>query len=334
MIDFRAVAFVVLTQEEVERLLPMPECIDLMAETLTGLERGEFHLPLRVIAGSPGVENVLGLMPAYRSEPEACWGLKVIALVPGNPVRGLDTHQGAVVLFDGETGEVRAVMNASAITAIRTAAVSGVATRLLAREDASRLAIIGAGVQARKHLEAIAVVRRLEWARVTSARPEHAQDFAAEAATRYPFPVEAAASAEEALRGADIVVTATSSAQPVLRHEWLAEGAHVNAVGACFPTARELDTTTVAAASLFVDRRESALNEAGDVLIPIREGAIGPDHVRAELGEVLAGKAPGRTSPDELTVFESLGIAVEDLASAQFLLRRARETGAGVTVEF
>lgn len=327
-------AFVVLTQEHVERLLTMPECIDLMAETLTGLEHGDFHLPLRVIARPPSVENLLGLMPAYRSEPEACWGLKVIALVPGNPARGLDTHQGAVVLFDGETGQVRAVMNASAITAIRTAAVSGVATRLLAREDASRLAIIGAGVQARKHLEAMAAVLDLESARVYSLRPLHAQTLAAEASARYAFPVEVAASAEEALRGADVVVTATTSAEPVLRREWLAVGAHVNAVGSCFPTARELDTATVAAASLFVDRRESALNEAGDVLIPIQEGAIGPEHVRGELGEVLVGKIAGRTAPDELTVFESLGIAVEDLASAQFLLHRAAETGVGLTVEF
>jgi ornithine cyclodeaminase len=238
------------------------------------------------------------------------------------------------VLFDGETGQVRAVMNASAITAIRTAAVSGVATRLLAREDASRLAIIGAGVQARKHLEAMAAVLDLESARVYSVRPPHAQTLAAEAAARYAFPVEAVASAEEALRGADVVVTATTSVEPVLRREWLAAGAHVNAVGACFPTARELDTATVAAAAFFVDRRESALNEAGDLLIPIQEGAIGPEHIRGELGEVLVGKIAGRTAPDELTVFESQGIAVEDLASAQFLLRRAAQTGAGVRVEF
>ncbi len=327
-------AFIVLTHEEVDGLLTMPECIDLMAETLAGLARGEFHLPLRMVVRPPSTENLFGLMPTHRSGPEGGWGLKVVAISPGNPARGLDTHQGAVMLFDGETGEVQAVMNAAAVTAIRTAAVSGVATRLLARKDASRLAIIGAGVQARKHLEAMACVRELESARVYSSSPERARSFAEAAADRYPFPVEAAASAEEALRGADIVVTATSSSEPVLRREWLAPGAHVNAVGACFPTARELDTQTVRAAALFVDRRESALNEAGDVVIPIREGAIGPDHIRAELGEVLTGAAPGRTSPGELTVFESLGIAVEDLASAQFLLRKAEETGAGVRVEF
>ena len=327
-------AFTVLTHEEVDDLLTLPECIDLMAETLAGLARGEFHLPLRMVVRPPSTENLFGLMPTHRSGPEGGWGLKVVAISPGNPARGLDTHQGAVMLFDGETGEVRAVMNAAAVTAIRTAAVSGVATRILAREDARRLAIIGAGVQARKHLEAMANVRELESARVYSLRREAAGAFVEEAAARYPFPVEAVSSAEEALRGAGIVVTATSSSEPVLRRDWLAPGAHLNAVGSCFPTARELDTATVADSTLFVDRRESALNEAGDVLIPIQEGAIGPDHIRAELGEVLTGAAPGRTSPDELTVFESLGIAVEDLASARFLLRKAEETGAGVKVEF
>jgi len=327
-------AFIVLTHEEVEDLLTMPECIDLMAETLAGLARGEYHLPLRMVVRPPATENFFGLMPAHRSGPEGGWGLKVVAISPGNPARGLDTHQGAVMLFDGDTGEVRAVMNAAAVTAIRTAAVSGAATRLLAREDAGRLAIIGAGVQARKHLEAMACVRKLESARIYSRRPEGARAVAEEAAGRYGFTVEASVSAEEALRGADIVITATSASEPVLRREWLTSGAHVNAVGACFPTARELDTATVVDSALFVDRRESALNEAGDVVIPIREGAIGPDHIRAELGEVLIGTAPGRTSPAELTVFESLGLAVEDLASAQFLLERAEETGTGTRVEF
>ena len=327
-------AFVVLTHGEVERLLTMRECIDVMAGALSALQRGELHLPLRMVVRPPATENLLGLMPAHRGGSDPAWGLKVVAISPENPARGLDMHQGAVVLLDGETGEVRAVMNASAVTAVRTAAVSGVATRVLARDDARVCAIVGAGVQARTHLEAMAVVRPLELARVYSRRPEGARAFAEEAAGRYPFPVEAAASAEEAVRGADIVVTATSSAEPVLRRDWLTEGAHVNAVGACFPTARELDTATVADAALFVDRRESALNEAGDIVIPLQEGMIGGDHIRGELGEVLTGAAAGRTSPGELTVFESLGIAAEDLAAAQFVLRRAQETGTGITVEF
>ena len=327
-------AFVVLTHEDVEQLLPMPECIELMAETLAALARGELHLPLRSIVRPPGTENILGLMPTHRGGDQPAWGLKVVAVSPGNPARGLDMHQGAVMLFDGETGELRAVMNASAITAIRTAAVSGLATRLLAREDARTCAILGAGVQAEKHLEAMAAARPVAEVRIHSRTLARAEALAREARERFGLAAEACATAKEAVRGADVVCTTTSSAEPVLRRYWLAPGAHVNAVGSCFPTTRELDTATVRDAALFVDRRESALSEAGDVLIPIQEGAIGPEHVRAELGEVVTGAVPGRTSPDELTVFESLGIAVEDVASAQFLLRRAAETGVGVTVEF
>jgi ornithine cyclodeaminase len=270
-------------------------------------------------------------MPAHRAGAEPAFGLKAVCVMPGNPARGLDAHQGVVLLSDGETGEVRAVVNASAITAIRTAAVSAVATRLLAREDASELAILGAGVQARSHLKAMAVVRTFEKARIWSRTAEHAQALAGE--TDAPFPVEAAASAEDAVRGADVVCTTTTSREPILRRAWLRVGAHVNAVGSSIPTTRELDTETVAAAALFVDRRESTLNEAGDFLFAQREGAIGPGHIRAELGELLAGTAAGRTSADELTVFKSLGLAVEDLAAAEHLYRRAQDTGAGTEVD-
>jgi ornithine cyclodeaminase len=219
-------------------------------------------------------------------------------------------------------------MNASAITAIRTAAVSAVATSLLAREDASELAIIGSGAQGRSHIEAMRAVRQWERIRIASRTLAHSQALAEETGA------EAVESVEEAVRGADVVVTATNSSEPVLRHEWLKPGAHVNAVGSSVPTARELDTATMVAGSLFVDRRESTVNEAGDYLFPFKEGAIGPDHVRAEIGEILIGKHPGRTAPDELTVFKSLGLAVEDLAAAEYVVRRAQETGTGTTVEF
>ena len=327
-------AFVVLTQEEVERLLPMEECIAVMTDALAALARGELHQPLRMVVRPPGAESFLGLMPAHRAGGELAYGLKAICVVPDNPTRGLDAHQGAVVLFDGETGEIRAILNASAVTAIRTAAVSGVATRLLAREDARELAILGAGVQARSHLEAMQLVREFERARIWSRTFEHARLLAEEAQPRTPFPLEPVTSAEAAVRAADVVVTATSSPEPVVERPWLARGAHVNAVGASVPTARELDTATIASASLFVDRRESALNESGEVLVALREGAITPEHIQAELGELLAGTRPARRSPEELTVFKSLGLAVEDLAAAEHVLRRARETRTGVTVAF
>jgi len=321
-------AIIVLNQSEVEHLLDMEGCIEAMAGILEALARGELFQPLRSIAFPPGESSGIGLMPAHRSGADAAYALKTICLFPDNPKRGLDAHQGTVTLFSGETGEVRALMNASAITAIRTAAVSAVATRLLAREDASELAIVGSGVQGRSHIEAMRAVKPWERIRVASRTHKHAQAVAEETGA------EAVESVEEAVRGADVVVTATNSREPVLHHEWLKPGAHVNAVGSSIPKARELDTATIVASSLFVDRRESTVNEAGDYLVPFQEGAIGPDHIKAEIGEVLIGKHPGRTAPDELTVFKSLGLAVEDLAAAEYVVRRAQETGAGTTVEF
>ena len=256
----------------------------------------------------------------------------MICIFPSNAERGIDLHQGGVLLFDGETGELRALLDASAVTAVRTAAVSGVATRLLARKDSRRLAILGAGVQARSHLEAMAVVGDFEDARVWSRTPERASAFAAEA--QASFPVEAVETAEEALREADVVVTATTAREPIVRREWLAPGAHVNAVGSSIPTTRELDAETVAAAALFADARESMVNEGGDYLFAVREAGIGPDHIRAELGEILIGAAEGRRSDDELTVFKSLGLAAEDLAAAEHVYARARAEGAGTTVPF
>jgi ornithine cyclodeaminase len=321
----------VLGEADVERLLPMEECVEVMAEALAALQRGDMEQPLRFVVRPAAAAGLMGLMPAYRARPEPAYGLKAVCVFPGNPARGLDAHQGAVLLYDGETGVLRAAVNASAITAIRTAAVSAVATRLLARADARVLAILGAGVQARSHLRAMAVVRGFERARVWSRTPERAATVAAEAGT--PFPVVTAASAEEALDGADVVCTTTSSPEPVVRRAWLAAGAHVNAVGSSIPTARELDTETMAAAALFVDRRESTVNEAGDFLFATQEGAIGAEHIRAELGELLTGEVEGRRSADELTVFKSLGLAVEDLAAVEHVYRRARETGAGVEVD-
>jgi len=323
-------SFLVLTQSEVEQLLDMPGCMDAMADILEALARGELFLPLRMIAFPPGENSGIGLMPAHRGGSSAAYSLKTICLFPDNAKRGLDPHQGTVTLFSGETGELRALMNASAITAIRTAAVSGVATRLLAREDAQDLAIVGAGHQAHPHIAAMLEARQFERIRIAARSLESAERLASE----WPL-ATAVDSIEEAVREADVVCTVTNSSEPVLRHEWLKPGTHVNAVGSSVKTARELDTDAIVACSLFVDRRESTVNEAGDYLMPLAEGAIsGPEHIKAELGEILTGAHPGRTSDDELTVFKSLGLAVEDLAAAEYVVRRATETGTGTTVEF
>jgi ornithine cyclodeaminase/alanine dehydrogenase-like protein (mu-crystallin family) len=328
------VAFLALTSDDVERLLPMPDCIELMAETLVAFQRGAMTMPLRSVFSPPDATGAMAWMPAHRSGPESAYGMKVLCVIPGNPARGLDGHQGAVILQDGETGELRAIVNATAVTAIRTAAVTAVATRALAREDARRLAIIGTGTQARRHLESIACVRPIERARVAGRTPAKAKAFVEAARESVPFQLEAARDPEAAVRDADIVVTATTSKEPVLHRGWIAPGTHVNGVGASQPTSRELDTKLVATATLFADRSESVRNEAGEFRLALEEGRIQPDHIRAELAEVLTGQQPGRTSADEITLFRSLGLAVEDLAAAGFVLERAAETGAGTTVEF
>jgi ornithine cyclodeaminase len=322
------VSLLVLSERDVRRLLDMNSCIEAMAEVLASLARGELFQPLRPVFRPAGAETLFGLMPAYRGGPEPAWALKEIVIAPGNPARGLDAHQGGVLLHDGETGELVALLNASPVTEIRTAAVSAVATRALARRDAQQVAILGAGVQARAHAHAMRAVLDDPEIRVWARRLEAAEELAGEVGATV------APSADAALFGAEVVCTTTAASEPVVQKRWLARGAHVNAVGACLPTVRELDTETVAHSSFFTDRRESCLNEAGDYVLAAGEGAVGPDHVKAELGEVLAGLHPGREHEDELTVFESLGIGVEDLAAAELVVRRAREQGAGVEADF
>ena len=318
----------ILGHEDVLAALSPEACEDAMAEVLAAHARGEARMPLRSMVPFEGAAGFMATMPAWRGGDDPVFSLKSLVIVAGNPARGIDTHQGTVTLFDGSTGEPRAILDASAVTEVRTAAVSAVATRVLAREDARVLAILGAGVQGRSHLRALVPVREFEEVRVYAPSRAHAQAVADGRAT-------VASSAEEAVRGADVVVTATSSSQPVISRAWLAPGAHVNAVGASVPSARELDLETVVDGALFCDSRESLRNEAGEFRLALEQGAIsGEDHVRAELGEVLAGMAPGRTGPDELTVFRSLGLAVEDLAAAVRAVARARELGIGTEVDW
>ncbi len=325
---------VILNQADVEALLPMEACISAMAEALTALAQGQAHQPLRMIVRPPDAAGLMGLMPAYMSGEGAAYGLKAVCVFPQNTTLGKDAHQGSVMLFSAETGELLALMNASAITAIRTAAVSGVATQLLAQEQAGDLAIIGSGVQARTHLAAMAAVRPLRRVRVAGRTIENVRRFAAEMVMDYDFPIEPVESVEAAVSEADLIVTVTTAAEPILQRSWIAPGAHLNVVGSSIPTTREVDTATMVAASLFVDRRESTLNEAGDYLFAAREGAIGPDHIKAELGEVLTGEKPGRTGADEITLFKSLGLAIEDLAAAEYIYRQAQAKQVGTWVEF
>jgi alanine dehydrogenase len=319
-------------QEQVTALLPMSECIEVMEATLKMLAQGEALLPLRTMMALPDRSDLLGLMPAYLRGIQAL-GVKVIAAFPSNAGTEYDSHKGVVLLFDGEHGLLRAVVDGTAITAIRTAAVSGVATRLLARPDAGDLALIGAGTQAITHLAAMRHVRSLRRVRVFSVPVEGAHQFATRESERHGLAIEVMPTAQEAVKGADLICTVSTSHEPVVKGEWLAPGAHINAVGAFSPTTRELDTATVVKSRLYVDRREATLSEAGEFLIPKREGVIDERHIVGEIGEVLVGRVQGRRSPEEITLFKSLGIAVEDLAAADHVLKKAKENGAGVWVE-
>lgn len=319
-------------QQLVTALLPMEDAIDVMRQALIMLEGGDVVLPLRSLVVLPGEGRVLGLMPSYVGGLQTV-GVKVIAVCPANFGSEYDTHQGVVLVFDIERGLLRAIVDATSITAIRTAAVSGVATDLLARPDAGDLAIIGAGTQAYTHLQAMRCVRPVHRVRIYSVPASSAEEFAAREAKLHGLQVEVAGAAEAAVAGADIICTTTTATEPVLLGEWIAPGAHINAVGAYSAITRELDSAAMVRSRFYVDRRESTLNEAGEFLIPKREGLIGDDHIVGEIGGLLLGKVPGRGSPNEVTLFKSLGIAIEDLAAASHVCRKAQERKLGTWVE-
>jgi alanine dehydrogenase len=322
----------VINRTEVHRLLPMDAAIDIMAQALKLLAKGQVVMPRRTIMWLPDKTGVLGMMPSYSAASKVI-GLKAITVFPQNRKIGYDSHQGVVMLFEAQHGRLLAIIDAGEITAIRTAAVSGVVTGLLARPDAGHLAILGSGVQASKHLEAMRLVRNIRRVVVWNPSPGSARRFAESESKRCPLPIEVQESSRADVSGADIICTVTSSVEPVLFGESIPKGAHINAVGACQPNARELDTSAVAKARLFVDSRESALSESGDFLFPKKEGAIGDSHIIGEIGELALGKIEGRKSDDEITLFESLGLAVEDQIAAEYIYRQAVEKGIGTEVE-
>ncbi len=320
-----------LNRHDVEALLPMDECIEVVDGALRALARGEAIQPLRCACWMPERNGLLAVMPGMLGKTVA--GVKVLTVVPENHLHGEESHQGVVLLFEQERGKPLALLDASSVTAIRTAAASAVATRALARAEAGDLAILGSGVQARTHLDAMRAVRTLRRIRVWSRRPESARRFAEREGERTGLAVEPMPSAREAVDGADLICTATAAREPVLLGEWIAPGAHVNAAGACTPNARELDAAAVARSRLFTDRRESLLAESGDFLLARGEGAVAEDHILGEIGEVLEGKVPGRRADAEITLFKSLGIAVEDLAAGWHVYRKALAAGRGNGLE-
>ncbi len=322
-----------LNEHEVHALLEMSATVALMRDTLCTLARGDAVQPLRSMVRLPDGSGLLGLMPGYLGAPQA-FGLKVVSVMPGNHGTAYDSHQGVVLLFGVTHGEPLAILDATAITAVRTAAVSAAATDTLALSEAGDLALIGSGTQARTHLAAMRAVRTLRRVRVWSRTRANAERFALEEGARHGLHIEVCEHAAAAVYGADLICTTTSAREPVLAGETIAPGAHINAVGACFAANRELDSRAVARSRLYTDRRESCVHEAGDFLLARAEGAIDDSHLLGELGEVFVGHVPGRIAATDITLFESLGLAVEDLACAHFLLARARQQAAGTWLEW
>lgn len=323
----------ILNRAEVLELLPMPECIAVMEETLAALARGQAVNPMRQVYSVPDHRGLMALMPGCLAGKRTL-GAKIVTVFPENRSVGQEIHQGAVLIFEAERGGLAAMIEAGAVTALRTAAVSGVATRWLAREEATKLAILGSGVQAYFHLRAMRAVRPITQVAIWSRQLDHAQALARKVSEEYRLPARVFPHARDAVAGADIICTTTSSPEPILRGEWLPPGVHINAVGSSLPFQRELDSAAVARSRLFVDRRESALKEAGDFVIPCSEGVVTEAHIRGEIGEVLVGKIVGRQSRDEITLFKSVGLAVEDVASGYYLYEKALAQGRGRWIEF
>jgi ornithine cyclodeaminase len=320
--------FRLLNEAQVKHLLPMNDLISAMENALARFSAGDVLQPVRTVLTVGPTKAYFGLMPAYLPQP-ARLGAKLVTVFGGNEARGLPSHLATILLLDPDTGALQAILDGRYITEARTAAVSAVSARHLARADAATLAIIGAGVQARSHLEAFTQVRALVEVRVWSPRPASRERFVAEMAGHTPARLRATPTAEQAVRGADLIVLVTSSPTPVLESAWVAEGAHVVSVGACRPDQREMDPALVARARLYVDSRAAALVESGDVVLGMREGRFTESHIIGEVGQVVLGRAPGRTAATDVTVFKSLGMAVEDVVAADLVLSRAVEQGSG-----
>jgi alanine dehydrogenase len=323
--------FRLLTEDHVKSLLPMPSLIQAMESAVARFSAGEVLQPVRTVLTVGPTRAYYGLMPAYIEQP-ARLGAKLVTVFNRNHERGLPSHLATIVLLDPETGALVAIMDGRYITEARTAAVSAVSTRHLARADAATLAIIGSGVQARSHLEAYAAVRPLRNVRIWSPRAASRERFVSDMQGHVAARLEATGTAEAAVAGADLIVLVTSSPAPVIASEWVQPGAHVVSVGACRPDQREMAPELVARGRLFVDSRAAALVESGDIVQGLAEQRFDASHIAGEIGEVVLGRVTGRTCADEITIFKSLGMAVEDVVAADLVLQKAIETGAGTAL--
>ena len=324
-----------LNRQEVESLLDLDRLVDALGPAMAELSAGRVSLPPRIAAMIPEHDGLLAAMPAYLGSSHTL-AVKLVSVFPGNEQRGLPTHQALIAVFDSSTGTPLALMDGATITAARTAAGSALATRLLARPDASILAILGTGVQARAHARIVSRVRKIQEIRVTGRNPEKAADLALEISDELKISARAVATAPEATKGAGIICAATHSPEPVVRGAWLQAGTHVNSVG-FNPQGREVDGEALEKSLVVVESRAAALapfpSGSNDLAWAIRDGLITKEHIHAEVGEVVSGARPGRTSPEQITLYKSVGVAVQDAVAAQLVLDAARRSGVGREIE-
>jgi alanine dehydrogenase len=320
--------FRLLNEQQVHSLLPMHDLIAAMEAALAKFSAREVLQPIRSVLTVGPTKAYFGLMPAFVPSP-ASLGAKLVTVFGENHKKQLPSHMATILLLDPETGALQAILDGRYITEARTAAVSAVSTRFLANPGAGTLAIIGSGVQARSHLEAYQHVRQLKQVRIWSPSERSRAQFVDDMSSQVPVQIVNAPSAEEAVRGADLVVLVTSSPTPVIDDAWVSPGAHVVCVGACRPTQQEMPPPLVKRGRLYVDSSAAAVVEAGDIVMNIAAGLFDASHIRGELGELVLGRVAGRTSPSEITIFKSLGMAVEDVVAADLVFRRAVESGAG-----
>lgn len=317
-----------LAENDIRSLLTMSDLIEAMRPAMIEYSTGRAQQPLRTVMELGGSRSFFGSMPASLHDPAAV-GTKLVTVFPSNHARGLPSHMATIVLLDPETGALMGILDGRFITEARTAAVSALSTDILARGDAGILAILGSGVQARSHLEAYQHVRQLKQVRIWSPNARSREQFVDDMSGKVPVPIVAADSAEAAVRGADLIVLVTSSRTPVIEDAWVGRGAHVVCVGACRPDQQEMPPALVARGRLYVDSKAAALVEAGDVVMNVKNGLFGESHIRGEIGELVLGRIEGRAGDGDITIFKSLGMAVEDVVAADLVLRRATESGAG-----
>lgn len=310
----------IIEEAEVRKLLSAEKCVEIMKKALLDLEEGRCEMPPRLITIMPNTAK-FGFMPAWLGD---YYGAKVITAYGPNAGTGFPTHIGYVMLFESEHSTVAGLVDATAVTEIRTGAVSAVATEALARRDAHTMAIIGAGAQARSHTAAITCIRKIDRITVYDMRPEAAETFKAETESLYGISVDVCTSVAECVKDADIICTLTPSKEPILTAEMVKPGAHVNAVGTFTPVTREVSSDLVASSRLYADQTAAMKRESGEYLIPLQEGTITEEHIVGSIGEVLAGRKPGRTSDEEITLFDALGLAVEDVAAAVYALEASK----------